>query len=185
MTWWRRIHRWLSIVSVLLLLYVAVTGMMLVADQSAVLVSHLKRPVMPVTPLDDSQLAAMLAATDAAARRRFPGRELTSVELRMYGDTPEGIIWTDDFTPYAYVFDTRTGRELTPDDLRLSKFLMPWHLHQVVKRMHRGDVIGLSGRWLDLLVGLALLTLCITSVQMYWQMLARRWKSGRRGVFWR
>jgi uncharacterized iron-regulated membrane protein len=181
----RKLHRWISLLAAVFLIYVAVTGMMLVADQSAVLVSNLVRPVMPVTPLRDEQLAQMLAATYQAAHQRFPGQHLLSVELRMYGPTPEGIAWTDEPTPYAFVFDTRTGEELTPDSLKLSKFLLPWHMHQVVKRMHRGDIIGLSGRWMDLLVGLALLILCLTSLQMYWQLFSRRWRSGRRSPFWR
>jgi uncharacterized iron-regulated membrane protein len=180
----RKLHRWISLVAALFLAYVAVTGVMLVADQSAVLLSHLVRPVMPVTPLRDEQLSQMLAATYRAAQARFPGQRILSVELRMYGDTPEGIVWTDQATPYAHVFDTDTGQELTPDSLKLSKFLMPWHMHQVVKRMHRGDIIGLSGRWMGLLVGLALLTLCATSLQMYWQLYSRRWRSGRRSPFW-
>lgn len=180
----RTLHRWVSLIAALFLVYVALTGVLLAMDEFAVHLSKLVRPVVQATPLPEERLDRMLTATLNAARAKAPDKALLSIRLRMYADIPEGIVWTDEFTPFAYVFDTRSGRELTPDTLGLSKFVMPWHMHQIVKRMHRGDIFGLSGRVMDVLVALALLTLCVSSIVMYWQLWQARRRTGRKPPFW-
>lgn len=181
----RRLHRWVSIVAAFFLLNVSVTGAMLALDEGAVLISGLQRPIYAYGTLSDAQLAQALTATEEAAQRQLPGQRLLSVKLRVYHDIAEGIVWTDEFTPFAYVFDARSGAMLTPNSEHLSKFFMPWHMHQLVKRMHRGDILGLSGRWMGLLTGLSLLFLAISGIVMYFDLLGNRRGRGHRELFWR
>jgi uncharacterized iron-regulated membrane protein len=55
----------------------------------------------------------------------------------------------------------------------------------MAKRIHRGDVLGLPGRAIDVLAGFSLLFLAVSGAVMYWDMLARRRRAGRRGWFWK
>jgi hypothetical protein len=57
-------------------------------------------------------------------------------------------------------------------------------LHNLLKELHTGSIIGLSGQWLDLLTGLAFVVLAVTGIAMYFNLLAQRRKLGRRGPFW-
>jgi uncharacterized iron-regulated membrane protein len=69
------------------------------------------------------------------------------------------------------------GAFLTNTALRL-------RLHNLLKELHTGAIIGLSGQWLDLLTGLAFIVLAVTGILMYFKLLAQRRKLGRRGLFW-
>jgi hypothetical protein len=44
--------------------------------------------------------------------------------------------------------------------LSLVTALLGWQAHQIAKQVHRGDYIGLSGRWMDLAAGLSLAIPC-------------------------
>jgi uncharacterized iron-regulated membrane protein len=57
-------------------------------------------------------------------------------------------------------------------------------LHNLLKQLHTGSIIGLSGQWLDLLTGFAFMVLAITGILMYFSLLKQRRKLGRRGLFW-
>jgi uncharacterized iron-regulated membrane protein len=57
--------------------------------------------------------------------------------------------------------------------------------HNLLKRLHTGAIVGLSGEALDLLTGLAFVTLATTGILMYFELLRARRRSGRRRWFWR
>jgi uncharacterized iron-regulated membrane protein len=62
---------------------------------------------------------------------------------------------------------------------------LQWNVHEVAKRLHRGDYFGLTGRWMDLLTGLAILFLTISGMVMYLQLYRVRRKRGQRQLFWK
>jgi uncharacterized iron-regulated membrane protein len=70
-----------------------------------------------------------------------------------------------------------SGSFLTNTALRL-------RLHNLLKELHTGSIIGLSGQWLDLLTGLSFIVLAVTGIVMYVSLLSQRRKLGRRGLFW-
>jgi uncharacterized iron-regulated membrane protein len=80
--------------------------------------------------------------------------------------------------PTSAVPLTSTGDSfLTNTPLRLK-------LHNLLKELHTGSIIGLSGQWLDLLTGFVFIVLAVTGIVMYLSLLAQRRKLGRRGLFW-
>jgi uncharacterized iron-regulated membrane protein len=60
-----------------------------------------------------------------------------------------------------------------------------WQVSQTAKQIHRGDIIGLSGRWIDLLSGLALLYLVLSGAVLYYQLWSNRRRKGKGALFWR
>jgi uncharacterized iron-regulated membrane protein len=69
------------------------------------------------------------------------------------------------------------GSFLTDTALRL-------RLHNLLKQLHTGSIIGLGGQWLDLLTGFAFIVLAVTGIVMYFSLLTQRRKLGRRRLFW-
>jgi uncharacterized iron-regulated membrane protein len=199
----RRWHRWVSIVAALFLAYVAITGALLAIDELAVRYSGLlpksaggEAPdVVAIThSLHAADLDRLLANTIRAARRLDPDGRITSVWLRVAGNITEGIVTEalDHVTPdipktRQLTFNADTGEQLLPDSPSLPRtgYWMRWDIHQIVKRLHRGDYFGLTGRWMSVATGMALLILASTGVLMYADMLRRRGRIGRRAWFWR
>lgn len=206
----RRLHRWVSIVASIFVLYVAITGLMMAFDSvwiNAFMAAHELEPpkgsggppsegAPPAALTDmfaddgtvvDSQLEAMLRTTLAAAGKvssnSLPPR---AVRLRMFGGMPQGVIVSGEPVAEQLVFDATTGRPAGLYETGYPRTPMPlqWGVHETVKRMHRGDIFGLPGRWMDLLTGLAILFLTSTGVAMYLQLHRARSKVGRRGLFW-
>jgi hypothetical protein len=58
--------------------------------------------------------------------------------------------------------------------------------HQILKRMHRGDIIGrFAGRYGDIACGLALFYLVSSGFFLFVQMRRIRAQNGQAGLFWR
>jgi uncharacterized iron-regulated membrane protein len=61
----------------------------------------------------------------------------------------------------------------------------PLDSHTWMKRLHRGDFIGLkAGRLLAIVSGIALIFFIVSGALMYGQQLVRRRAVGRSGLFW-
>jgi uncharacterized iron-regulated membrane protein len=58
-------------------------------------------------------------------------------------------------------------------------------VHNFLKEVHSGSIIGLPGRVLSLLSGFSLIFLSVTGIVMYFDMKRSRDKLGRHGIFWR
>jgi hypothetical protein len=201
----RRLHRWFSVAASVFILYVAVTGVMMAIDNvygSVYLsihgISFPKDSQGPPPGLDelfsagkgsvaDADLAPMLSVTLAAARQLAPTAPPPRViRLRSYAGIPQGVIVTGDASAVQLVFNTRTGKRagLYEPGYPKTPFPFQWGAHELWKQMHRGDIFGLPGRWIDLLSGLGILFLSISGIVMYLQMHSARARIGRRGVFW-
>ncbi|HTP39069.1 MAG TPA: PepSY-associated TM helix domain-containing protein [Steroidobacteraceae bacterium] len=196
--WWRTLHRWISLASAAFLIVVTLSGMFL-AYESLVFGYYLSarlpapgqppkaRPPSAITPLTDAQLPSMLGTSLDAWRTTLPGQPLKVLRLRTYGGMPQGIVIAglgDDTQQVA--FNATTGKEVSvtepgyPD----TGFPFGWHAHQIAKQIHRGSYLGLTGRWMDFLSGLALIFLSISGGWMYWEMWSKRRRSGRKALIW-
>jgi uncharacterized iron-regulated membrane protein len=64
-------------------------------------------------------------------------------------------------------------------------FPFGWQGHQWLKKIHRGDMFGMPGRWFALIGGVALVYLSVSGIVMYFQMWTRRKQRGRPAFVWR
>jgi uncharacterized iron-regulated membrane protein len=200
----RRLHRWISIVAAVFILLVSVSGMMMAFD-SVWTTAYLSRhglsvqggngpPVALVKMfaddgvVADADLDAMLATTLKAAQGGDPSTPSPRViRLRTYGGMPQGVVITGEDTAQQRVFNARTGEVASLYEPGYPRTPMPlqWDVHETWKRVHRGDYFGLTGRWMDLLTGCAILFLAVSGIVMYLQLRRVRVKRGQRAVFWK
>jgi uncharacterized iron-regulated membrane protein len=133
----------------------------------------------------DADAQKMLETTRAAARQVVPTDRIKWVELRMDGSVPVGIVAFAGAQPQQLKFNALTGSAMgTVPDANLFERGPP-SAHDLVKNLHRGNVIGPVGAWVDLVVGLALLFMVISGLSVYFKMLGSRIASGRNSWFWR
>jgi len=194
--WWRSVHRWISLVASLFILVIALSGAWLAIESLVFgyyLTAHLPKPGQPferpsgATPLTDAQLPGMLTTTLAARKSEFPGQVLKVVRLRIYGGMPQGVVVVGRGNDtQQLVFNARTGRPVSETEPGYPETGFPfgWQAHQWAKQIHRGDMLGLTGRWMDLIGGLAITYLSISAAVMYYDMWQRRRRAGRRGLLW-
>jgi hypothetical protein len=194
----RRLHRWISIVAAAFLLNMAITGMLVAWDEIRVpyvnraLFAKAKPSDMAGAPLPDA-LPALMDTTFTAAERETAGAPLAWLQLRVIGGVAQGLaVPTGAAGEEPLLFDAQSGERLSnplgtnqqfqgvrPDGSGSGR-------HQLLKRLHRGDVIGsFYGRYIDIAAGLCLVYLLMSSCFMYWELLRRRWRSGRKALFWK
>jgi len=191
----RRIHRWVTTLAVILLAYVSVTGCLLGLDSvkiwydggypGAPKPTH-RAPGPPgglITPLDNTAEARALLVR--ALNLAGPDAALSSISLRALPGAVVGV--AIDAQGLTHAFDIATG---APADRALAARVPPllnanMTRHQLLKDLHNGNILGLSGRAFDILTGLALLTVCLSGLGMYVQIYLSRIKQGRSNPFWR
>lgn len=195
--WWRTLHRWTSLVAVVFLMIVALSGTWL-AYESLVfgyyLTSHLPVPGQPqaprppaITPLSDEQLPAMLTTSLNSWRTTLPDQPLKVLRLRIYGGMPQGIVVAGLGEETQQVaFNATTGRTASETEPGYPETGFPfgWQAHQIAKQIHRGSYLGLTGRWMDFLSALSMIFLSISGAWMYYEMWQRRRRSGRKALIW-
>jgi uncharacterized iron-regulated membrane protein len=196
---WRRLHRWIAVVAAVFLLNIALTGTVLaLAEFKLSLFLHhgiglppYPRPT-PLPPVSASALPrdlnAMLSTVYRAAQLREPTGRIVGIQLVERDGQARGLVIFGGNATHVIACNAVTGA--TVADWATSGFqsgngyFADWH--QVLKRMHRGDIIGWrAGRYLDLSAGLALLYLVVSGTVMYLQLLGRRRAAGRSGFFWK
>lgn len=191
--------------SALLLLYLAVTGLMMqgvdffallaptpqnAADRLSIKEYSAGPPYFSIltsvdeagAALDPTQMQAYLNNGFAAAARALPDAPVTSIELRVVDGVPQAVVLAGASDARALTFDARTGVQIG-DRPALSP-PEPQSTHDAIKDWHRGNIVGQTGVWINLLLGVCLLVLCLTGIWMYLQMLQRRRRQGRHGLFW-
>jgi uncharacterized iron-regulated membrane protein len=138
-------------------------------------------------PVNDSDLPGNLATTLAAYHAMQPGMPLRAVRLRLYGGMQQGVVITGEEEARQLVFDAASGRRVseTEPGYPPQHFPFGWHVHQIAKQVHRGDFIGMTGRWMDLFAGLSLLYLTVSGAVMYFELWKKRRQSGRPGYIWK
>lgn len=191
--WWRSCHRWISVAAAAFLLVVAVTGTLLSIDSFCLGLYRAMHGTMPPgmsrdasSPLQDAQLPSMLDRTLVAFRDRHGATPVKVLRLRIYAGMPQGAIVGGSEETRQFVFNARTGDAATATEAGYPFMGFPfgWREHELVKQIHRGDILGLPGRAMDLLAGLALIFLSVSGLIMYLDLWRRRALAGRRNVFW-
>jgi len=131
---------------------------------------------------------ASLATPISAALASVGAMPYASVDLRMIGEEPRlefaeasgeratmRRFYAETAAPMSQqVADGDTGAK-PPDNVTKRTTLKAWH---------RGNIIGMPGQVLGLLVGLSLIALVVTGVVLYFKLWAARRKAGRPGFFW-
>ena len=195
---WRRLHRWISIVSAAFILNIAISGTIVAFGEiqlNLFLQYQIGAPPYPrPTPLPtvsndrlSGDIITMLQTTYTAALQNHPASSITAIELVNRDGVDKGIVTLGGEQPSVLAFDPATGTATT-DRATSGKqagngYFADWH--QLVKRLHRGDIIGhFSGRYIDIAAGFALLYLVISGIVMYFDLKSLRNKQGRSGWFW-
>lgn len=202
-------HRWTMTVAALFFIYVATTGIIIQLVDMKTLYSHapatdpnmqsiregvtgppgfalIKTSDYSELPLPlDADVQKMLQTVRVAARASEPTDALKWLELRMDGSVPVGIVSFAGAQPRQLKINALTGAVIGPvPDAPLFERGPP-SSHDLFKNLHRGNVIGPVGPWIDLIVGLALLFMVISGLSVYFKMLGPRSDAGRKEWFWR
>jgi uncharacterized iron-regulated membrane protein len=191
--WWRTLHRAVAVVAMLFLLVVALSGIVLASSSVGVAISQAmhggKRPGLTAdvsAPLTDAELPAMLRQTLTAFHARAGAAQIKVLRLRHFAGMDQGVVVAGGDDVRQFAFNAADGRPAGISGPGYPNTDMPfgWQIDQLAKRIHRGDIIGLSGRCMDLLAGLSLLYLSVSGAVMYVDLWSRRRKMGRHGLFW-
>ena len=188
---WRTLHRAVALVCAIFLTVVTLSGAWLAMDglyRSFDVAAHPNQSAAgEFTPLNDDMLPRMLGVTLESLHQTAPLAIVKVVRLRIYGGYRQGIVVTGGDRSQQLVFNADTGRPMSETEAGYPRVHFPfgWQAHQWAKGIHRGDFIGLPGRWMDLIAGLALLYLSTSGAVMYWQMWQRRRQGGRKQLLWK
>ena len=191
--WWRTAHRMIAVAASIFLVAIVFSGTLLA--MASVGISIYKwthnglRPGLTAdvsSPLTDAELTPMLHTTLAAYRAVSPTAPIRVLRLRYFAGMPQGVIVTGGEVATQLAFNTATGRlaSLTEPGYPATGQPFGWQWDQTVKNIHRGDFIGLPGRFISLFTGLSLLFLTVSGTAMYFDLWNKRRKAGRHGLFW-
>jgi len=99
---------------------------------------------------------------------------------------PQGVLITGGDDTQQLVFNADTGKRasMTEPGYPYTGFPFGWEEHELVKKIHRGDALGIPGRLMDLFAGFSLVFLSASGLVMYLDLLRRRRRSGRNQLFW-
>ena len=190
---WRTLHRVIAVTSSAFLVIVVVSGTSLAIGSLGVTIStalhHGVRTGVSEdvsSPLADAELPGMLHTTLTAWRADNVHTPIKVLRLRYFSGMPQGVIVAGGDETRQVVFNAATGRRAseTEPGYPATGQTFGWQEDQIAKQIHRGDIIGLSGRWMSLLTGLSLVFLIVSGVVMYFDLWNRRRRAGRPGLFW-
>jgi hypothetical protein len=209
----RKLHRWISAAAMALLAWVAITGTLLACLEVTVPYTGMLPSNYPQPgpfqfdahgpALDASALEAQLLTSLRATTRANHGAGITAVDIQLQGDvaTPRASVTLTGGDVQQFTFDASTGKSLAPvtstsqvaniaaatgrGHFQVAFLRARPYLHYWLERLHRGNIIGISGQVMDILTGLSFIFLSVTGIVMYFQMLARRRKIGRPALFWK
>jgi uncharacterized iron-regulated membrane protein len=193
--WWRSLHRCIAVAASAWVLVVAVSGTWLTVEGLGIAIyvfthngQRIGVRVDASSPLQDLQLPSQLKTTLEAHAEAMAAVPIKVLRLRYFAGMPQGVIISGagDSEAQQSVYNSATGRvarEWEPG-YPPTGYLFGWQVHENVKRIHRGDYFGLTGRWLDLLTGLSIVFLALSGVVMYFNLWNQRRRSGRRSLVW-
>jgi uncharacterized iron-regulated membrane protein len=200
--WWRSTHRAVAILAAVFLLVVSISGTLLALDTFALGIygmthtsagKYSRFPVGMIgdlsSPLPDAKLPAMLSTTLSAFQSAKGDVPIKVLRLRYYAGMPQGLIVSGGNSANdtrQVVFNTDTGKtaSMTEPSYPYQGFPFGWEEHELMKQIHRGDIIGVPGRLMDLFAGLSLIFLSASGLYMYVDLLRRRRRGGHKQLFW-
>ena len=192
--WWRDLHRAIALVSAVLILWISMSGLLLSLDNVGAWINSQSQKPGPnpftadfSTPLRDAELAGMTRRTLATFHQHMPATGVKILRLRYFAGYPQGIVIGADRNTSQLVYNASTGAPMTMTEKGYPKVVFPagWEWHQRLKQIHRGDIFGMPGRWLDTFGALALVYLLFSGLLMYFQLWSRRKRSGRAALIWK
>ena len=193
--WWRKLHRWTSIAACVPVIWLTLSGLALSIDNTGAFIHGLTSGPRPAgafegdqsSPISYAALPGMTEKTLTAYRSQQPGTGVKVLRLRYFAGYPQGVVVAADPATSQYVFNAETGAPMAMWEKGYPDLSFPsgWEWHQRMKQIHRGDILGMPGRWLDLAGGLSLLYLILSGMVMYWQLWLRRTRAGRAALIWR
>ena len=194
--WLRTSHRAISLVAAFFLIVVSITGTLLSIDSLALQIYRTTEangqfpPGMMAdysSPLADDALPRMLDVTLNAYRQMQGTRPIKAVRLRSFAGYPQGVVIAGGADTRQIVFNASSGgrMRMTEPGYPYTGFPTGWELHELLKRIHRGDAFGLAGRFVDLFAGLSLVFLSLSGLWMYRDLWRRRRAAGKPALFWR
>lgn len=191
--WWRQLHRWIAVGASVIILWIVVTGLTLAVDNIGAAIHSIGLPRAPgafdgdqSSPMADGEIASDARTTLAAFESKVPGTGIKVLRLRHFVGYHQGVVVAADGDTSQYVFNAVSGQPMSMSEKGYPDLSFPsgWDWHQRLKRLHRGDFFGLTGRWLDFLGGLSVLYLLTSGCFMYWQLWTRRRRAGRKSILW-
>ena len=197
--WWRTLHRVFSTIAGIFITIIVLSGLWL-AVESLVFGYYLdgqmaqahatgRPPAMfhdPMGTVPDADVPAMLNTTLQAFAHDRPGQSPRVVRLRVFAGFEQGVVVSGDPEAQQLVYNARTGAPMleTEPGYPETGFPFGWQAHQWAKRVHNGSIVGMTGRWTNLLAGLALFYLAISGIIMYVDLYRRRSRNGKKGLIW-
>lgn len=195
-SWWRVLHRWISVGAGLLIVWIIGTGIVLSANNVGQLI-NLKLATGSTgksnetadvsSPIQDPEIAPLIATSLTAFSQDHPGMAMKTLRLRYFAGYAQAVIIAADKDTSQLVYNAKTGEYMTLSEPGYPDTYYPlgWEGNQVLKRLHRGDSAGMLGRWLVTLAALAMCYLSISGVVMYLIEWRRRHASGRSALIWK
>jgi len=197
---WRQLHRAIALVSAVFILLIAFTGAWLEFDDfyRGFLVAQEAKAVGPAdavqhffgdvsSPLTDTELPGMLATTLTSFQRDHPDTPIKVLRLRYFTGYAQGVVIAGGNETTQLVYNARSGQAMTQTEPGYPMVYFPfgWLNHETLKKFHRGDYFGLSGRVMSMLSSLALIYLSISGIVMYLELWGKRRRIGRKALFWK
>ena len=196
---WRQLHRWIAICSALPVLWLATTGFVLSVDNvvpgiAGMVSNPARKPAAPDAfdgffgaPLQDAQLDGMTRATLAAYRAEAGITGIKVLQLRYFAGYAQGVVVGADAATTQHVYNTATGAPMSMTEPGYPKVSFPlgWEWHQKMKRLHRGDYFGITGRWLVFAGACGALYLLVSGAIMYLHQRRRRVNRGHSDWVWK
>jgi uncharacterized iron-regulated membrane protein len=176
----RSLHRWIAPLAVLFLTIVAATGVYM---QGETLWRRYYPPRrVEARPLPSEEIPKWIAAAIDAVRRAHPQCAIAAVSISRDGDRPRADVECSQADIPPLSLDALTGRQFLSSKTDVEN--RSQYLGRLILQLHRGDLLGLPGRWLGLACGIGLLTLGLTGLIMYLNVYRQRFKLGRWSPFW-
>jgi uncharacterized iron-regulated membrane protein len=193
--WWRILHRWAALLSIIVIVSLSITGSLMAINSFGSVLYWKLHPLHGApstttgdfsTPLRDAELSAMTRATLSAFRNAEPGVGIKVLRLRYFAGYAQGIIVAADRDTTQLVYNIATGMKMSLSEKGYPYTdVLGWQWNQWLKQLHRGDIFGMSGRWIVTVSGFALVYMAISGLVLYYQAWMRRVRSGRRSLLWK
>jgi uncharacterized iron-regulated membrane protein len=179
---WRRWHRWIGFPAALFLLFAATTGFIVATTEffgeAEALREATRDLTSPLSTASETQAwSEPIVRAMAAARERAPGAPIDRITAQFKGEQPTVTVFLGKpggGEDRLFVFDAKTGA-LVKEDAYADKPL--------INRIHSGEWFGDGGLVFAMFWAIALATLTISGLTIYWTM-RRRNAVGLQKVFW-
>ena len=193
--WRRSVHRFVAVATSIWILVIAASGTWLAMETveiaTYVLIHGQRVGLRAVvsSPLQDSLLPAQIKTTLSSHEVAVPSVPVKVLRLRTFAGMPQGVVISGKGPgdTHQSTFNSMTGLSASEWEPGYppTGYLTGWQFHETIKKIHRGDYFGITGRWFDLVSGLSIIFLCVSGGVMYYTMWNQRRRGGRKSLYWK